>query len=277
MIAKTALLVATTLWAPGAHAANARLTSLATPDLMPCRAALLRLEETPPLYASSGPGEMVFMGLDGIARTAWCGAAAHATTAVLEITDAQTAAEVPLAPGCAHYVFAWQQDAPAPDCTFPSVADHPLTRAIADACRLTEVLAGANGLQGTRVGLVGEGYGAAVALAVAALCPDRVAFVVAHEPLGISRCWVPDALPPADWRLLDPEAFAGSVTVPTLLTVGTSDEWATRESIERLQARLGGPVTLWVLNGLGHCAMSEVPGWEAAWQAWAFQGIAPGE
>jgi pimeloyl-ACP methyl ester carboxylesterase len=276
MMIQTALLVATTLWAPGAHAANAGLTNLAVPSLTMCRAALSRLEETPPLYATSGPGQVAFLGLDGAVRTAWCGASARPTAAVLEITDAETAAAVPCTPGCAHYVFAWQQDAPAPDCTLPSVTDHPLTRAIADACRLTEVLAGTNGLQGTRIGLVGEGYGAAVALAVAALCPERVAFVVAHQPLGISRCWVADATAPADWRLLDPETFAASVTAPTLLTVGTADEWATPESVQAVQAGLRGPTALWVLDGVGHCAMADVPGWENAWQAWAFRGLAPG-
>lgn len=57
-----------------------------------------------------------------------------------------------------------------------------LAEAIVDAARAVEVLLSQPEVLADRVGIIGEGLGGGIALALAALIPEKVSFVIAYEP-----------------------------------------------------------------------------------------------
>lgn len=102
-----------------------------------------------------------------------------------------------------------------------------------------------------RVGIVGEGFGGAVAIALAALEPDLVAFVAVHQPAPGFH-YLNDQTPADAPALLRPLQrlepgdemkalrtityfdffnFAPQVSAPTLVTMSTNDEVATPEQV----------------------------------------------
>jgi pimeloyl-ACP methyl ester carboxylesterase len=200
---------------------------------------------------------------------------------VVHLTNAETPQPVPAADGRAHCVFAWLQDAPAgPESPFDT-RRHPVYRAILDSCRLLEALGGLRALQGLPVGVLGEGYGATVALAVAALMPDKVAFVVAHEPVCVGtavreqaeRAGVDLMLPSAGLKgllRLSPSAFAPSVRAGVLMTVGLEDDLATPRTVVAAYDKLRCDKRIISLEGMGHCPASDIPDWEPTWREWAY-------
>lgn len=90
--------------------------------------------------------------------------------------------------GCAHLCINWYPSDPG--CPWnpqglPDRQAYILVEAIVDAARAVEVLLAQPEVLADRVTLVGEGPGGAVAVALAALMPERVASVIAYEPWPI--------------------------------------------------------------------------------------------
>ena len=249
--------------------------------------ALARLEQTPPDYEISRRHKMLFQGLDGMTRAAWCAVpSGQAACAVLHITDAEVCEAVEEVPGCAQFVFAWREDIKVGAESVADARQHVLYRAVIDTCRLTQILSGMGSVRDNSIGLVGEGYGAGIAMAVAALMPAKVQFVIAHQPICLSVA--SDAGEGADAsqakRLralrrtatrLSARSFAPFVRARSLVTVGMQDQYATPETILDLYTALPGEKFLWQLEGVGHCAARETPHWNQAWRAWAFGGQPP--
>lgn len=248
---------------------------------------LATLEETAPHCTTFGAHGLRFGGLHGMMRTAWFDApGSSARGLVIHITDAPEAAPVPPAAGLGQIVFAWREGVETGPESVADSRQHPLYRAILDASRLTRLAAGALGAPTGAVALVGEGYGAGVALAVAALMPDKVCCVVAHQPISLDVCaeaQVP--LAPEETRRLrelratamrlSARSFAAFVGARVLVTVGTDDPYATPAAVTDLYEALPGEKLLWVLEGVGHVPAQELPDWQAVWRAWVLGGAPP--
>ena len=73
------------------------------------------------------------------------------------------------------------------------------------------------------------------------------------------RGWCDVWLDPAfrEWSI---ESDAAGVTAPTLLVQGEDDPYGTLEQIDRIQARVRGPVERLVVPGAGHSPHLEAPG-----------------
>lgn len=110
-----------------------------------------------------------------------------------------------------------------------------------------------------RVGLVGEGRGGGVALALAALCPDRVAFVAAHQPV----------LSQAAQPYLNLVNFADGVRCPALLSYGGRDEVAPAAEVIALYEELRCDKELAELARARHCQPQDLGEWSQVWRAWA--------
>lgn len=157
------------------------------------------------------------------------------------------------------------------------------------ACRLADAVTAARTAlytllshphtQTARVGIIGEGVGASVGLALSVLEPDLIAFVACHEPLPAFH-YLPDgteadsaaviesvrALPPrvrADKQVLreslsyfDFYNFAPEVRHPTLISMSINDEAATPEQVLAIHNRLTCPKRLEVLDDPVHLGRS---------------------
>lgn len=248
---------------------------------------LATLEETPPDCTRAAGDRLRFRGLHGMMREAWFDAPARpARGFVIHITDAPEAGPIPPVPGCAQIAFAWREGLDAGPESVADSRQHPLYRAILDASRLTRLAAHALGAPTGAVALVGEGYGAGVALAVAALMPDTVACVVAHQPICLDVSAEAQVIftPEETRRLrelrataarLSARSFAPFVGARTLVTLGTDDPYATPDTVTDLYEALPGDKRLWRLEGVGHVPAQELPDWQAVWQAWVLGGAPP--
>lgn len=248
---------------------------------------LATLEETPPDCTQAAGDRLRFRGLHGMMREARLDAPARpARGFVIHITDAPEAGPVPPVPGCGQIVFAWREGLDAQPESPADSRQHPLYRAILDATRLTRLAANALGAPTGAVALVGEGYGAGVALAVAALMPDKVSCIVAHQPICLEVATDAQiALAPRETRRLrelrataarlSARSFAPFVGARTLVTLGTDDPHATPDTVTDLYEALPGEKRLWRLEGVGHVPAQELPDWQAVWQAWVLGGAPP--
>jgi hypothetical protein len=109
-----------------------------------------------------------------------------------------------------------------------------------------------------RVGLVGEGRGAAVALAVAAIYPEAVAFVAAYRP----------TVPSGSQPYLDPCSFGQDLKCPTLLSYPTTSAASEIEETTTLFEALKCAKELVPLS-LARRAPTELVLWSELWRAWA--------
>ena len=118
-------------------------------------------------------------------------------------------------------------------------------------------------------------------MAVAALLPQSVAFVVAHEPVcagtavreQAERDGVDLMLPSAGLKglmRLSPSAFAPLVKAPVLMTVGLADDLAAPGTIIAAYDKLTCPKRILSFEGMGHCPASDIPDWERIWRDWAY-------
>lgn len=78
------------------------------------------------------------------------------------------------------------------------------------------------------------------------------------DPDAAFRGWADVWLDPA-FRAWSIESDAAGVTAPVLLVQGEADPYGTLEQIDRIQARVRGPVERLVLEGAGHSPHLEAP------------------
>ncbi len=241
---------------------------------------LSRLEECPPQLRMNGENSLLFRGLNGRVCRAWIAGARDAKTKVLHLVDAPAPGPVPSIPGCAQLSFAWRDGTDLDTNTMADAGQHPVYEGIVNACRLTRLACGM-GTGANQVGLVGEGYGGAIALAVAALMPEYVAFVVAHQPICLSPALFEDEEDAVKaaltmWQMrrlqkrLSARTFAPFVSARALVTLGTEDRYATPDTVWDLYDHLGGEKRMWLMEGVGHCSATQVEDWTRVWPSWAF-------
>ncbi|MCE5218895.1 acetylxylan esterase [bacterium] len=250
------------------------------------RAQLGRLSQTPPNWSIWAGRELVFKGADGLERRAVLQIPAKMRSLAVYVTDGSSRDPVRAPSGQGVVIFPWRADVPQVSASL-TAREHPLTRAISDTCRLVEVLVGMNDLPVSRVGLIGEGYGAVVALATAALRPELISYVVAHQPIcpaeAVQRVLPADTPAAAEaaltasrhTRRLKAASFAARVETPVLITAGTLDECAPEVSIQAMYESLKGPREYWRLPGARHCTLQQVPDWLGRWMQWAAKSRSP--
>jgi hypothetical protein len=107
----------------------------------------------------------------------------------------------------------------------PDPQQQPFHRAVLIAVRALDLFAG-NTRPSRRTGLVGEGRGATLALAVAALRPEDVAFVCALAPADPAQGYVKAG------------DFAACVKAPTLIGVGETERGERQDVARRLYETL---------------------------------------
>jgi pimeloyl-ACP methyl ester carboxylesterase len=165
-----------------------------------------------------------------------------------------------------------------------------LRRAILTACQAVDLLFTHPSLRATRVGLIGDGYGAAVALAVAALMPERTAFVIAHQPrpayhrladgtvtscsevrrilrtLSADREHGEAAF--AALTYFDAINFAPLLRAPALFIAGGRDREAPLDEIRQLYALLRCDCDSVLDERLGHSPSVSLPGFPELFARW---------
>ncbi|HUS80392.1 MAG TPA: acetylxylan esterase [Armatimonadota bacterium] len=134
------------------------------------------------------------------------------------------------------------------------------------------------GLTATRVAVIGDGYGAVMALAVAMLAPDRVSFVVAHQPRPAFHRLRDGTLTscPDIARLLrnmagakasatfaglayhDALSFAARVKRPTLVIAGGRDREAPLAEVSMVYDALTCPRSSMVMDTMAHRPSDEI-------------------
>jgi cephalosporin-C deacetylase len=154
----------------------------------------------------------------------------------------------------------------------PDAAACKLRDAVLTARHSLRFLLSQHDVHAPRVGIVGEGFGGAVAIALAALDPDLVAFVAIHQPapgfhylIDRTPADAPAVLRPLKrvecsdhYKLLhaityfDFFNFAPRVTIPTLVTMSINDEVATPEQVLAIYNHLNCDKQLQVTDYADH-------------------------
>lgn len=137
----------------------------------------------------------------------------------------------------------------------PDPQQQPFHEAVLTAVRALDLLTH-SGSRPRRLGLVGEGRGAALALAVAALRPADVAFLCAFAPSA-----------PAQQYASLPD-FAALVRAPTLLAVGATDRSTRADTTQSVYEALTCRKELAVLAHVRQCDAPALRQWTTAWQNW---------
>jgi len=175
----------------------------------------------------------------------------------------------------------------------PDRHSYILHEAIVDACQAVDAVLSRSEVVGKRVGLTGEGVGGLVAMAVAALNPHRVSFVVVDRPWPVCHYSRDGMLQPGSyvaaalsewearypqWRsamqrvttYFDLRAFRTGVEAPVLMLEG-------EQSAPPSTLAPRGP-SLWAAATPGS---RQVPGnrqqpatWEQVWRQWALEAAA---
>lgn len=135
----------------------------------------------------------------------------------------------------------------------PDPQQQPFHRAVLTAVRALDLLVGDHG-PSRRIGLVGEARGATLALAVAALRPQDVAFVCALSPTDPAQAYV------------KAENFAACVAAPTLIGVAEADPRGRTEVALRLYEAL--PCRKEFVSLPRVRQSHRLRQWTAAWQEW---------
>ncbi|MFP3902994.1 MAG: acetylxylan esterase [Armatimonadota bacterium] len=156
----------------------------------------------------------------------------------------------------------------------PDVGACMLSKALTDARAALHQLLSDPRVTRACVGIVGEGLGGAVGVALSVLEPDLVAFVASHQPVPGFH-FLPDGTRADSEAVLEPVQrlpsavrkhghfadsltyfdfynFAPEVRRPTLVTLGLDDEVATPEQVLSIYNRLTCHKRLEVLEGAGH-------------------------
>ncbi len=175
----------------------------------------------------------------------------------------------------------------------PEPTHHPMYAAVLAARRGLDLLLARTAPGHTRAGLVGEGRGGGVALALAALAPDDVAFVAAHEPLpgprygdamiGVgaspelqrveSRYHAFRKALPTCLAYFDLSRFVGDIRCPALLSYGGRDEVVSPAEVTALYEALPGDKELAEFPRAGHCQAGDLKEWWETWRAWASEKV----
>ncbi|MGD9497744.1 MAG: alpha/beta hydrolase family protein [Armatimonadota bacterium] len=184
-----------------------------------------------------------------------------------------------------HFYLPWRQDDRPLD-EWLREADDPLdgapALAVLAACQAVYLVRSCPHVRATGVGLVGDGPGAQIALAAAALVPDRVAWLILHQPTPafyrladgtLTAC--PTVRPALDtlacdgpWYVaqlayLEPRHFAARLRSPAFVIAGAADREAPAGESELLFAALAGPRDGLIFQGVGHWASDRLPGFAA--------------
>jgi cephalosporin-C deacetylase-like acetyl esterase len=171
----------------------------------------------------------------------------------------------------------------------PEPTHHPMYATVLTAQRALGLLLQRTQPGHTRAGLVGEGRGGGAALALAALSPDDVAFVAAHQPLPGPRyadeaTGVPtspelhqvearyhrfrEALP-GQIAYFDLPHFATGIKCPTLLSYGGNDGVVGPAEVMALYEVLTCDKELAEFPRARHCQAKDLQEWWGVWREWA--------
>ncbi len=225
------------------------------------------------------------------------------TQAVIHFMDhGDIAQRTPSGDGFAHLGLYWYPPDAEQQWTpegLPDRHSYVLREAIADACQAVNAMLSRPEILGKQVGLTGEGVGGLVAMAVAALNPERISFVVVEQPWpvchysrdGMSKpvSWVAAAL--NDWEARYPQwrsamriattyfdlrAFRTVVQAPVLMLDGEQSA-PPHQPGARPTLTPGGP-RLWAAatpdNYQGPNNRQQPTTWEQVWRQWALESTA---
>jgi len=151
-------------------------------------ATLSQLVQWPAQVTDKGNGELQFHGQANRLCTAVFSAPPGCTVsgAILHITQrGNLSRHASWHDGYAHLCINWyppQQDYQWEPNGLPDRQAYILGEAIVDAYRAVEVLLSRPQVAADRVGIIGEGLGGAIAIALAGLVPEKVSFVIAYDP-----------------------------------------------------------------------------------------------
>ncbi len=251
--------------------------------------SLSRLAQWPMQVQVRGE-RLAYRGIDGKV----CTGVYHVPTrcqvseAVIHIMDhGDMAQRTPRGDGFAHLGLYWyppRTTQPWTPAGLPDRAGYLLQEAIVDACQAVNALLSRPEIVSDKVGITGEGVGGLVAMAVAALDPERVSFVVADRPWPVYHYHQPGPNGPTPqvaaalaqmearyphWRLairaattyFDMPSFAAGVKAPVLML--DDDDTVPTEPGEpglmRREVNITSPT-------------SPPPAtWEQTWQEWAIE------
>ena len=125
------------------------------------------------------------------------------TQAVIHFMDhGDIAQRTPANDGFAHLGLYWYPPDTRQQWTVQGLPDrhsYVLREAIVDGCRAVDALLNRPEVMGKQIGLTGEGVGGLVAMAVAALNPERTSFVVVEQPWPICHYSRDGMTKPASW------------------------------------------------------------------------------
>lgn len=162
----------------------------------------------------------------------------------------------------------------------PDAATIPLRDAVVTARQALRYLMSQPDVRTPRIGIIGEGLGGAVALALGALEPDLISFIAIHEPVpGFhfrKRGIAADSsvvLQPVEQMAMAGQIsheqlrcvlsyfdffnFAPDVKSRTLVSMSLQDPVATTQQILAIYNHLGGPRQMVVQDTPGHLAVSD--------------------
>lgn len=169
----------------------------------------------------------------------------------------------------------------------PNPEQQPFHQAVLSAVRALDIVVSLCGGR-ARVGLVGEGAGASLALAVGALRPESVAFVCGHAPVNPAG-WLSgqanrEALPLVRqarkdygrWedevvqaaRYIDLRNFAPLLQAPVLLSYGEIDSLAPPETVSALYDEVTSRKELVPIARGRHCLEPDLAQFKKVWQQW---------
>jgi len=230
-------------------------------------------------------------------------ARSQVTPVVIHFMDhGDIAQRTPSGDGFAHLGLYWYPPAQNQEWTpkgLPDRHSYVLREAIVDACQAVDAVLSRPEIVGKQVGLTGEGVGGLVAMAVAALNPDRTSFVVVEQPWPVCHysrdgmtkpaSWVAAALNEwgaryPQWRsamrtattYFDLRTFRTAVQAPVLVLDGEQSALPRRPGGGPAPAP-GGP-RLWAAatadSYQGPKTQEQPTTWEQVWRQWALEAAA---
>ncbi len=287
------LVIAGVLWISGIARAEFHLSSVPADFTEFWESSVLRLAPWPlDITYQPRSGRVEFTGLGGDRLQAILVVPAHRPPyagSVLHIGDsgARWPAVAPPGDDLIHMYIPWE---PArPDAVWsPAEAQHRrhycLYRAILNNYQALTVLQSVPGVAPGKVGIIGEGIGGTEALALAALRPGEVSFVIAYQPWPVQHHLVsatstvapkkPRAIPATAY--FDALHFATFVSAPTLIITGQYDKVTPPTEAARICQALAGPHQLIVVEGFIHQAAPLWTAWPEICQRWAGEHLSRG-